>query len=260
MYQNYTILTDFSRSFEKQTDMDFHLFVVDLSRKKKSFERPDFTTYIPALNRGYAYGINIGVERALSQGYDMLCITNSDIVARKDFVQNIKKSINSHPFSLVGGKIYYEAGAEYHKDRYQPQDLGNVIWYAGGINDWKNSTTIHRGVDEVDRGQYEKLEKTDFITGCLMGYDKKTAQTVGKWNEGYFLYYEDADYCERAKKAGIQLYYDPSLVIWHKNAASTGGSGSSMHQKYQKINQLKFGLKFAPLRTKIHLLRNFILS
>jgi GT2 family glycosyltransferase len=89
-----------------------------------------------------------------------------------------------------------------------------------------------------------------------MAYKKSVLNIVGKWDESYFLYYEDADFCERALKKGVSLLYDPSIHLWHKNAQSTGGSGSSLHQKYQTKNRLIFGLKYAPFRTKIHLLLN----
>ena len=55
-----------------------------------------------------------------------------------------------------------------------------------GENDWKNCTTDHRGVDEVDHSQYNTFAKTDFITGCLLCYDKQVFEKVGKWDESYF--------------------------------------------------------------------------
>ena len=91
-----------------------------------------------------------------------------------------------------------------------------------------------------------------------MIFNKSVIDKIGYLDESYFLYYEDADWCERAKKAGINLYYDPSIVIWHKNAQSTGGAGSKLHQKYQEKNRLKFGLKYAPWKTKLHLIINLL--
>lgn len=260
VYENYTILTDYFASFDKQTNTDFHIYLVDNSKKKEKITYPVYVTYLPENNKGYAYAINKAVEQAIKDDLHMFAVTNSDVIVKNDFVENIKKSLNKNPSSLIGGKIYYAKGYEYHKDKYKENECGRVLWYAGGINDWKNCQTKHRGVDEVDKGQYDRFEQTDFITGCLMCYDKKVYETVGKWDESYFLYYEDADFCERAKRKGIALYYDPSIVIWHKNAASTGGSGSNIHIKYQEKNQLIFGLKYASFRTKLHLLKNYFFA
>jgi GT2 family glycosyltransferase len=94
----------------------------------------------------------------------------------------------------------------------------------------------------------------------LMLYDISVKKIVEKWDESYFLYYEDADFCERAKRKNIPLYYDPSIIIWHKNAQSTDGSGSSLHTKFQRINYFKFAMKYAPLRTKLHVLKNYFFT
>lgn len=257
LYENYTILPDFFTSFEKQTSKNFHIFVVDLSKNKKQIKLPPFATLISDINKGYAYGINLGIIEAKKQQHTRFCVINSDVVVSSSFVANLSISLNNHSSSLIGGKIYYAPGYEYHKDRYTQKDLGKILWYAGGKNDWKNCLTIHRGVDEVDINKYDKFEKTDFITGCLMCFDTSVISKIGLWDESYFLYYEDSDYCERAKRAGIALYYDPTITLWHKNAQSTEGSGSKLHQMYQKKNQLKFGLKYAPFKTKLHLLKNY---
>jgi hypothetical protein len=52
--------------------------------------------------------------------------------------------------------------------------------------------------------------------------------------------------------------YDPSIKLWHKNGQITDGPGSVLHKKYQEKNRVVFGLKYAPLRTKLHLLKNAI--
>lgn len=198
------------------------------------------------------------MKEAIKQKYDKFCILNNDIFFKNDFIDSAIKSILHHPSSIIGGKIYYAPGYEYHKDRYKHNELGKVIWYAGSNINWQHALTPHRGVDEIGHHQYDKLEETEFVNGALMLFDKSIVDKVGFWDESYFLYFEDADYCVRAKKAGVKLYYDPSLIIWHKNAQSTGGAGSLIHQKYQRAGRLRFGLKYAPLKTKIHLLINYI--
>lgn len=170
-------------------------------------------------------------------------------------MSSISDFLIAHPRTIGGGKIYYADGFEYHKE-YAKNDLGNVIWFAGGKIDWNHVITSHVGVDEVDEGQFNEEKEVDFLTGCMMFFDKAALDVVGFWDESYFLYYEDADWSVRAKKAGIRLVYTPRVTLWHKNAQSTDGAGSSIHTKYQEKNRVKFGLAYAPLRTKLHLLKN----
>ena len=257
-YENYSILKDFFASLNSQTDPLFSVFIADLSRNKNPVILPSFASIQEGPNKGYAYGVNMGVKKALGEGYEFFCVVNSDTVLTPDFIENVKASLNKNKSSIIGGKIYYAKGYEYHKGTYKNEELGHVLWYAGGTVDWNHALTPHRGVDVVDAGQYDTFGKTGFVNGCLMGFDRSVVERVGLWDESYFLYFEDADYCERAKRRGIALYYDPAIVIYHKNAQSTGGSGSKMHRSYQRKSRLKFGLKYAPLKTKLHLLSNFI--
>lgn len=260
IFKNYTILDDYFAALNRQTDADFHVYALDLTPEPKDYSYPPYVTYIKDRNGGYAYGINQGIKQALQDGYELFCPMNCDVTMKDDFVEAVKKTIQKHPSSLIGGKIYYAPGYEYHKDRYQQDERGKVFWYAGGVTDWANVFTTHRGVDEVDRGQYDDVEKTTFITGCLMMYDKSVIQKIGHWDEEYFLFYEDADYCARAARAGLPLMYDPSVVLWHKSGQSTSGAASTFQQKYLDKNRMRFGLKHAPFRTKLHLMKNYILA
>lgn len=260
VYENYTVLKDFLGSLLNQSNKNFHLFIIDLSKHKKKIKNALPTTIIPEINKGYSYGVNIGLKKAIGNGFKYFCVLNNDIYFQANFIKNSLTSILRHPSSIIGGKIYYAPGFEYHMKRYGKSDLGKVIWYSGGKIDWNHALTPHIGVDEIDHRQYDKFKEIEFVNGALMLFDRSVINQVGFWDESYFLYFEDADFCVRAKKARIKLFYDPSIVIWHKNAQSTGGSGSKLQQKYQRINGLRFALKYAPLRTKLHLLKNYFLD
>ena len=262
VYENYETTQDFLTSLTKQKNKNFHLFLINLSESRSPEGWPNGlpsgVTIIKGINKGYAHGINLGLKKAVEDGLENFCVINNDVFFNDDFVDKIFSSISKHPSAILGGKIYYAPGFEYHKAKYQPADLGHVLWFAGGKIDWNHVVTPHRGVDEVDHGQYDFFEKTEFVTGCLMVFDKNVINKIGYFDESYFLYYEDADFCVRAQKEKIDLFYDPSIVIWHKNAQSTEGAGSTLHRKYQQKNRLKFGLKYAPLRTKLHLIKNIL--
>ncbi len=262
VYQNYDVLKDLFASLQKQTKNAYHLFIADLSDDKKNVStKNDVTlTVIDGDNLGYAHGVNIGLKDAIDQGFNKFAVVNPDVILKETLVENALRTIGDYPRSIIGGKIYYAKDFEYHKKRYERNELGKVLWYAGGKVDWKNAFISHRGVDDTDYGQYDTFERTDFVPGTLMAFDKSVVDNVGLWNEKYFLYFEDADFCERAKRKGINLYYDPSIILWHKNAQSTGGSGSKLHQKYQQINRVRFGLKYAPLKTKLFLMKNYLLN
>ncbi|MBI5619624.1 glycosyltransferase family 2 protein [Candidatus Gottesmanbacteria bacterium] len=155
---------------------------------------------------------------------------------------------------IAGSKIYFAKGHEYHRDRYKKDERGKVIWYAGGVIDWDNMYASHRGVDEVDQGQFNRIQETPFVTGCSMMIKKEVFDKIGLLDQRLFAYLEDVDFCVRAKQAGYKLLYVPQSVIWHTNAGSSG-VGSDTHQYYMTRNRLLVGFRYAPLRTKFALLR-----
>lgn len=206
-------------------------------------------------NLGYAEGNNIGIKYALENGADYICLLNNDTRVSPNFLTELIKAAESdEKIGVVGGKIYFEKGYEFHKERYKPADRGKVIWYAGGIIDWKNVYAKHRGVDEVDDGRYETEIETEYVNGCLMLVKKEVFEKAGLLDKKYFAYFEETDFCQKALKSGYKLFYTPKSIIWHLNAASSG-SGSNLHDYFLTRNRLLFGIRWAPLRSKIALVR-----
>lgn len=210
-------------------------------------------------NLGFAQGVNTGIEYALSNNADYIFLINNDTVAHKNLLLDLLKEFEKNKNAgIASPKVYFAKGFEFHKQRYSQDELGKVIWYAGGKIDWKNVIGSHRGVDEVDSGQYDKTQTTDFATGCCMLIKREVLEQVGLFDKRYYLYYEDADFSERVKKAKFEILYVPTAVLWHKNASSAGGSGSSLQDYFISRNRLLFGMTYAPLRAKLALLREAV--
>jgi len=114
------------------------------------------------------------------------------------------------------------------------------------------------GVDEVDRGQFAKRKLITFATGACMLVKRSVFEKIGYFDEKYFLYLEDMDFCVRAKNAGFKIIFEPEAVLWHKNASSSGGSGSALQDYFITRNRLLFAFKFASIRTKFALFRQIL--
>lgn len=251
---------DCLKSLEKISKNSFYLKIIVIDNASvEKFELPSFPNLDIHLimnkrNLGFSGGHNIGIKYALANGADYVLILNNDTVVEKDLIAELIKSSNGN-IGIVAPKIYFYKGYEFHKERYKDKEKGKVFWYAGGSMDWKNVIGSHRGVDEVDNGQYDKVEQTDFSSGCCMLVKKEVFERVGIFDEKYFLYYEDNDLSQRAKKLGFSILYCPKAVLWHKNAGSVGGSGSAVQDYYITRNRMLFGLRFAPFRSRISLVR-----
>ena len=206
-------------------------------------------------NLGFAEGNNVGMRDAVEKGADYVLLMNNDVIVPPDFlVQLIEVAKADKKIGLLAPKMYFAKGYEFHKDRYKRNDLGKVIWYAGGLIDWDNIYASHRGVDEVDKGQYDRQEKTVVVNAACALIRKKVIKDIGYLDKKLFAYWEDADYSERARRAGWRVVYTPKVSLWHK-VAQTSGIGSDLNDYFLTRNRLVFGMRYARLRTKLALIR-----
>jgi len=206
-------------------------------------------------NLGFAGGNNVGLRHALDNGADYVLVLNNDTRVDPDLLIQMIEVAKKYPeLGIASPKIYFEEGFEFHKKRYIKSDLGNILWYAGGEIDWDNVYGKTRGVDEVDKRQYDKIEETDFGTGTCMLINVKALERVGLFGEKYFMYFEDVDLSVRMKKKGWKVIYVPRARLWHKVAQSSR-IGSNLNDYYITRNRLLFGYRYARIRTKLALFR-----
>ena len=103
-------------------------------------------------NLGFTGGNNIGIKIALLRGADFIFVLNPDTEIDKYCIGNLVQAAKDFNFSLAGPKIYFKNSKK--------------IWYAGGIFDKGYVMGSHRGVDEIDKGEFDKPMDTDFVTGA----------------------------------------------------------------------------------------------
>lgn len=218
---------------------------------------PDVTVIETGENLGFTGGNNVGIKKALDLGAEVIWLLNNDTIVDKN-VLSFAKVFEDSTVGACGSKIYFAAGHEFHHDRYKNSERGKVLWYAGGLVDWDNVYASHRGVDEVDHGQYDTNTDTQFITGCSFIVRSDVIRKIGMLNDRYYLYLEDLDWSLRIQKAGYKTVYVSSSVIWHVNAGSSGRPGNPLQNYYLTRNRLFLGMKYAPFRTKVALIREGI--
>ncbi len=232
---------------------------LDLPQSVKKLLSGEIKILSSEKNLGFSGGNNLGIAYAINEGVEYILILNNDTFVDPFLIEELLRAEESNEnVGIVAPKIYFAKGYEFHKDRYKKEDFGKVIWYAGGEIDWSNIFGKHRGVDEVDLGQYGKTESTEFASGCCFLIKKDVLEKVGFFDDKYFLYYEDADLCMRVKNNGYDILYAPKAVLWHKNASASGGSGSKLQDYYITRNRMLFGIRYATFRTKFALIRQSI--
>jgi GT2 family glycosyltransferase len=163
-------------------------------------------------NSGAIVGRNIGLRKGFELGADYLLTLDNDQVIDRDFVKAGVAIAERDPrVAMVGGIIYFLS---------RP----GVIETAGGIIDYSENVARNRGFRQEDRGQFTKDEKVEWIgTGGLLSR-RKALEVIGLCDEEYVGYaLEDTDWGVRARKAGYDVIFSPSLKTWHEGHADVGG-------------------------------------
>lgn len=282
----------------KDAQDTYHVVIWDNASKQAPSPEdfPDCQLVLSPTNDGFARGNNLAVKTVLkTQKSDYLLILNNDTRVTKGMIrQLITTHESSSDIGIVLPKIYFEKGFEFHQKDYDQSKLGKILWFAGGGIDWRNVILFHKGVDEVDRGQFDidtasylaphrsrgvgtKIENllfedtvlpepvgahattataydSQFATGCCFLITPALWKKLHGFDEKYFMYYEDADFSLRVTKMQKRIVFEPRSWLYHFNAGSSGGSGSTLHLYYQTRNRLRFGLKYASLKAKLLLL------
>lgn len=226
--------------------------VVDL--KKIDTKGVTYEVVPTGKNLGYTGGNNIGIRHAQNHGADYILVLNNDTIVHEDLIEELLAAAKRHTRGGVfTPKIYFAKGYEFHK-KYKASELGKVIWSVGGNIDFDNMYGENIGVNEVDREQYNKEVVVDFATGAAIFIKAKVVEKVGIFDDKYFMYMEDVDFCMKVKRLGFQIIYVPKAIVWHKVAQSSN-IGDDLNDYYIHRNRLLFGSKYASLRTKIALFR-----
>ncbi len=169
---------------------------------------------VNASNLGYAAGNNVGIRRALDDGARFLLLLNNDTTVAPDFIDQLMLPMREpNAVGITAPKIYYA----------EPR---NRVWYAGGeISLWKGSAR-HAGIRQTDRGQFDRPRDVAYASGCALFARRDVFERVGMLDDSYRAYFEDADLCMRAARAGFRVRYVPTAKVWHRISASTGGQVS----------------------------------
>lgn len=163
------------------------------------------------LNLGFSAGNNVGIRRALEGGAEFVLLLNNDTTVDSRLVNSLVDAFRgSQDIGVVGPKIYYAS----------PPDR---IWFAGGEIHLSRGLSRHTGIRESDTGLYDKSRDVDYVTGCALMARREVFQAIGFLDPVFSAYYEDADFCMRARRNGFRVVYVPAGKVWHKISSSTGG-------------------------------------
>lgn len=178
-------------------------------------------------NLGFAEGNNVAIRRVIEKGTDYILLLNNDtIVAPNILTELVEVLEKDSSIGIAGPTVYY----------YKKKDL---IQSAGGKISWNKGQSSHL-TNENDM-KLNKIRDVDYIMGCALFTKCDLFKKIGYLNKDYFAYWEETDWCVRAKRAGYRIFHVPAAKIWHKGGSTT--KKTSGFYEYQMTRNMFWFMK-----------------
>lgn len=223
---------------EVRTRGDTHVVIVDNGSGDNSVDtlsagiaRHGFhrwCTLLPVdLNSGFAAGNNAGLRWYQRETGGQLprysWLLNPDTLAHAGAASALISFLNSHPAAgIAGGRCLWEGGEVRHSAFRFPSPASELM---GAVNFGPLTRLLARR--EVPLPIPSVPTQVEWVGGSSFMIRREVIERIGMMDEGYFLYFEESDYCARAIAAGFEVWTVPDSVITHIGGQSTGVTGAA---------------------------------
>ena len=204
------------------------IVVVDNDSGDGSFERmsealrdrPRFRVVQSGRNGGFGAGNNVGIKLGLPGGVrpDYVYILNSDAFPAPDAIRLLLDYLEAHPKVGFAGSYIHGPDGEVHVTCFRFPSAASEFEGAarsGPISRLLAGRSVTIGVPEVSG-------PVDWLAGASMMMRDRVLQTVGVFDETFFLYFEETDLCRRAAEAGWPTHFVRESRVEHIGSVSTG--------------------------------------
>ncbi|HEX9008236.1 MAG TPA: glycosyltransferase family 2 protein [Patescibacteria group bacterium] len=155
-------------------------------------------------NPGFAGGNNLAIRQALKAGSEYVLIINPDVVVGQDFFSPLIRNFSDKKVGVVAPAILHS-------------QKGEKMYGLEGKVDWHLAKPEHINSKSI---KDPKPKEAEFVTFACVLISRDAFEKAGLLDEGYFMYYEDVDYCLSVARAGKKIILDPSVVVSHESSSS----------------------------------------
>lgn len=175
-------------------------------------------TYVPCVsNDGFAAGVNMAARHAAAGAH--LLLLNPDCVLSGPVTGQLAAVLDAHPRAgVIGGVLLEPEGTLQRSARRFP----DVTTAFAGRTSWLSRHVPGNALSRRNlSGRPASPTVVDWVTGAFALIRREAFDAVGGFDQGFFLYWEDADFCRRAAAAGWVTMYAPTTAVMHGTARSS---------------------------------------
>ncbi|MBV8951919.1 MAG: glycosyltransferase family 2 protein [Actinobacteria bacterium] len=211
---------------------------VDGSVASLRSEVPEVLVLEPGANLGYARGANLGIAATRAE---VVAVLNPDVeIDPGTGAAMLDRFDADERLGAAGPHIRDEHGATYPSARVNPSVLDAVGHAVLGPFAPENRFTRRYRQLDADPG---RARDADWVSGAAIWLRRRALDTVGGWDEGFFLFMEDVDLCSRLRGAGFRVAYEPRAGVVHVEGVSR-----SAHPYRSIVAHHRSALRFASKR------------
>lgn len=192
---------------------------------------PESNVLISRVNDGYAAGNNRGINHLKTQGdFEYFLILNPDIRLNPAILEQLIEHFRTNEkLAAIGPRIVLRN----NKQKIY-SDGGMISPYQGFLNPFHKN-----GWQKISTVSEKKLSKVDYIHGAFLLLSEEAISEIGLISEQYFLYFEEADWCQNAKLKGWDIMVDSQIT-----ASQSMSSQNLKFHFYFTRNHIIFNKKF----------------
>jgi N-acetylglucosaminyl-diphospho-decaprenol L-rhamnosyltransferase len=167
-------------------------------------------------NRGFAAGCNVGLSTA--QGSELFILLNPDVIVAPDFFVVLAQQQWPDDLAAMGPSVRTSAGAIEQSARAFPRASTGL---------WGRTTILTKLFPRLASQRELRADPmlgrhdVDWVSGACLVVSADALERVGSLDEGYFMYWEDADWCKRAHDRGLRVAFEPTLKVVHYQGTSS---------------------------------------
>jgi GT2 family glycosyltransferase len=221
---------DATRAADSAQDAELDVRVLIVENGSRTAGAARYERLRLAENRGFAGGMNAGIQRLLAEGCDRILLLNNDAVLEAGCLRQLADALDDPGLGAVGPVVLRQEDGRV-ESRGVSVDLR-----------WGRTRLVGHGAAPDQRVE---LERVPAVSGAVMMLNRSALERVGLLDESYFFSFEDLDWCLRARALGFELAVARGARARHVGH-QTIGRGSCAHLYYAARNHLGLVEKLDP--------------
>jgi GT2 family glycosyltransferase len=232
-YRAYASLASCLSSLAPRLRQDDEVVVVDYESDRAKLNaavagREQVSTLPRADNLGFAAGVNLAAARTRAP---LLLLLNPDTIVESSLLDELERLMAANPGIGIAGPLVLNADGTVQRSARRFPGMTTLL---GGRTSWLSQRFPNNWFSRRNLIEATGITDVDWVSGSCLMTRRDVFQSLGGLDESFFMYWEDADYCRRARLAGSRCVYAPVVSVRHVGGVSAAQNRAKMVRAFHE--------------------------